>query len=81
MNKLLVTRDGEVTHEYDPKLHQTLLQALRQALTYIVDRTLLEVRMIAFDAFNGTHYRKARKELLRQRRKDNFETYVALSLN
>jgi hypothetical protein len=58
----------------EPDAPSMVLEGISRA----VDHVKLEARMVVFDAFHGTHYRKVRHELMAIKKREQFEQSIGL---
>lgn len=75
--QLQITRDGEVTQEFQPEpptLAENALNGLHSAIGHI----RLETRMIVFDALHGTNYREIRHQLVLEKKRKAFEESIGI---
>jgi hypothetical protein len=72
--------DGELAMDYmSPSAPRpSALDVLKQGVGEMVDSVKLEARMVVFDAFHGTHYRKVRHELMAIKKREQFEQSIGL---
>lgn len=62
----------------EPEGLDAVRMAAVEGLQRVVSAAKLEVRMLAFDALHGTHYRQIRHDLMAQAKREKFERSIGL---
>lgn len=72
--ELQITRDGQVTNEFQPTIADAAVSHVQAA----VGALSLQVRMFTFDTLHGTNYRSIRNQLVEQKRREEFVKSIGL---
>lgn len=74
--QLVITRDGEVTHEFEPSALQTAAIGVSQVLATIWSNLKDEVRVGAYDALHGTDYLASKHDEINRQAQERFEASI-----
>lgn len=76
IEQLVITRDGEVTHEFEPTALQTAAQDVSKVLGNVWSNLVGEVRVGAYDVLHDTDYLTVKHDEVRKQARERFETSI-----